>query len=87
MHGQWLYSDIVLYMKRKEVGRGLVSLERSVREEGNSLGFYVANSEEKLIRGVAAAETITTEDNKYTSFLTDKLFRYFLMQNSVKLTG
>ena len=25
--------------------------------------------------------------NKYTSFLTYKLFRYFLMQKSVKLTG
>ena len=26
------------------------------------LGFYVANSEESLITGVAAAETINTED-------------------------
>ena len=26
------------------------------------MGFYVANSEDKLIRGVAAAETINTED-------------------------
>ena len=36
--------------------------EQCVREEGYSLGFYVANSEENLIKGVAAAETITTED-------------------------
>ena len=28
----------------------------------NSLGFYVANSEKKLIRGVATTETINTED-------------------------
>ena len=32
------------------------------REEENSLGFYVANSEKNLIRGFTAAETINTED-------------------------
>ena len=36
--------------------------ERCVREEENSLGFYVLNSEENLIRGVAAAERINSED-------------------------
>ena len=51
-----------LYVKRKERGRGLMSVERCVKEEGNSLGFYVANSEENLIQGVAAAEAINTED-------------------------
>ena len=51
-----------LYVKRKEGGRGLMSVERCVKEEENSLGFYVANSEESLIRGVAATETINTED-------------------------
>ena len=51
-----------LYVKRKEGGRGLMSVERCVKEEENSLGFYVANSEKNLIRGVAAAETINTED-------------------------
>ena len=51
-----------LYLKKKEGGRGLMSVERCVREEENSLGFYVANSEENLINGVAAAETINTED-------------------------
>ena len=50
-----------LYMKRKEGGRGLIGVERCVREEENSLGFYVANSGEKLIRGVATAGTIRTE--------------------------
>ena len=39
-----------------------MSEERCVKEQENSLGFYVANSEENLIRGVAAAETINTED-------------------------
>ena len=37
-----------------------MSVERCVREEENILGFYVADSEEKLIRGVAVAETINT---------------------------
>ena len=52
-----------LYVKRKEGGRGLISVERCIREEENSLGFYVANSEENLIRGVLAAETINTREN------------------------
>ena len=50
-----------LYIKRKVGGRGLMSVECCVREE-NSLGCYVANSEENLIKGVYAAETINTED-------------------------
>ena len=50
-----------VYMKRKEGGRGLIGVERCVREEENSLGFYVANSREDLIRGVTAAEAIRTE--------------------------
>ena len=47
-----------LYVKRKERGRDLISVERCIREEENSLGFYVANLEENLIRAVSAAETI-----------------------------
>ena len=35
-------------------------MERCIREEENSLGFYVVNSEKNLIRGVPAAETINT---------------------------
>ena len=37
-------------------------MECCVREEENSLVFYVVNSEENLTREVAAAETINTED-------------------------
>ena len=48
-------------MKKKEGGRGLIGVKRCVREEENSLGFYVANSGENLIRGVAAARTIRME--------------------------
>ena len=51
-----------LYVKRKEGGRGLISVERCIREEENSLRFYVANSEETLIREVSAAETINTRE-------------------------
>ena len=46
-----------LYIKRKERGTGLIGVERQKR------GFYVANSEENLIKRVAAADTINTEDN------------------------
>ena len=56
-------SDVdILYVKRKEGGRGLISVERCIREEQNSLGFYVANSEENLIREVLTAETINTRE-------------------------
>ena len=51
-----------IYMKRKEGGRGLISVEQCVKGEENSLGFYVANSEELLIRGVCASGTIQTEE-------------------------
>ena len=47
-----------LYVKRKEGGRGLISVDQWIREEENSLGSYAANLEENLIRGVSAAEKI-----------------------------
>ena len=50
------------YKKRKKGGRSLVSVEHGIREEENSVGSYVANFEENLIRGVAAVETINNED-------------------------
>ena len=53
-----------LYIKRKEGGRGFISVERCASDEENSLGFYVANSDNNLIRGFAAAGTISTEDAK-----------------------
>ena len=51
-----------LYMRRKEGGCGLISVEQCVKGEENSLGFYVANSEDLLIRGVCASGTIQTEE-------------------------
>ena len=55
-------SDVDRLCLKRKGGRGLTSVEHCVREEENSLGFYVANSEENLIKGVAAAETINTEN-------------------------
>ena len=46
-----------LYIKRKEGGRDLMRIERCFRDEENRLGFYVVNSEDKLIRRVATADT------------------------------
>ena len=40
----------------------MISVKQCIREEENSLGFYAANSEENLIRGVSAAETINTKE-------------------------
>ena len=48
------------YIKRKEGGRGLMSIERYVRKEESS--FMLPYSEENLIRGVIVAETINIED-------------------------
>ena len=49
-----------LYITIKEEGRGLCSIEYAARGEENSLGYYVANSEETLMRGVRVAGTIKT---------------------------
>ena len=48
--------------RRVMSGTALMSVERCIREDKNSLGFYVTKSEENLIKGVAAAEIIKTED-------------------------
>ena len=48
--------------RRVMSGTALMSVERCIREDKNSLGFYVAKSEENLIEGVAAAEIINTEN-------------------------
>ena len=53
-------SDVYrLYVKRKEEG-----VEQCIREDENSLGFLVTNSNKNLIRGVSAAETINTRETK-----------------------
>ena len=47
-------------IQRKEGGPGLINVEQCVKGEENSPGFYVANSEELLIRGVCASGAIQT---------------------------
>ena len=50
-----------LYVERKgREGRGLINVEPCIREEENSSGFYVPNSEENLITGVSPADTTNT---------------------------
>ena len=44
-------------------------MECGVKEEENSLGFYVANSEENFISEVIASETISTEDTSISGEL------------------
>ena len=61
-----------LYVKRKERGRGLMGVERCVKGDENSMGFYVANSEENFIRGIAAAETINTENTLMSAELKEQ---------------
>ena len=51
-----------LYIKRKVGSRSLMSVERWVREEENSLSFYDNNSEENPIKGLSTAKMINTED-------------------------
>ena len=50
-----------LYLKRHDGGRRLINIEHCVRAEENSLGFYVLNSTDLLIKGVCASGTIETE--------------------------
>ena len=48
-----LKSDVDrFYIKRKVGGRGLMSVERYIREEENSFSFYVNNSEKKPHEGI-----------------------------------
>ena len=53
-----------LYAKIMEGGRSLIGVGRCIKEWENILGFYVANSEENLIKAVLEAETINTRETK-----------------------
>ena len=43
-------------------GRGLISCERCVRSQENSLGWYVKNSLEALLQGVRITSVIRSEE-------------------------
>ena len=47
-----------LYLARAKGGRGLINCEGCVSSEENSVGLYVKNSEEDLLRGVKATDFI-----------------------------
>ena len=51
-----------LYLKRKNGGRGLVSIETCVRLEENNLGLYVRESNEMLLKGVKKVDIINSEN-------------------------
>ena len=54
MYGAFhLNSDIDrLYLKQKHGGRGLISVEMSVRSKENNLGLHVHRSSEMLLKGI-----------------------------------
>ena len=51
-----------LYLKRKQGGRGLISIETCVRSEENNLGLYVRESNEMLLKGVKKVRIINTDN-------------------------
>ena len=51
-----------LYVKRREGGRGLISIESCVRSEENNLGMYVRDANEMLLKGVKKGKIIETEN-------------------------
>ena len=53
-----------MYVKRKDGGRGLISVEACVRSEENNLGLYIRDSNEQLWKGVKYSGIIKTEDVK-----------------------
>ena len=51
-----------LYVKRSEGGRGLISIERCIRQEENTLKVYMANSEENRMKGVCRLGRLEAEE-------------------------
>ena len=51
-----------LYLNRKHGGRSLISIEMSVRLEGNNLGLYVRGSNEMLLKGVKRVGIVKTKN-------------------------
>ncbi|XP_047484939.1 uncharacterized protein LOC125036390 [Penaeus chinensis] len=51
-----------LYVKRRDGGRGLISIERCVKDEESTLKVYVSKSQEKLLKGVAKFEELDARE-------------------------
>ena len=56
-------SDVAwLYVPRRKGGRGLISCEGCIRAEENSLGWYVKQSKEPMLKVASMKATIKTEE-------------------------
>ena len=65
-----------VYLSRGMRGRGLISFEGCIRMEENNLEWYVRNSNEPLIEGVRAVETI-----EYNNTVNKKEFKQSWMRS------
>ena len=74
-----------LYLAWAKGGRGLISCEGCVRSEENSLGLYVKNSEEDLLRGVKATDVIeykqSVESEEFKTALCEEKLRNWKRKN------
>ena len=65
-----------LYCKRKEGGRGLISIEDCITIEENSLGYYINTRQEQLLNEVCKENIIkerqSPEEKKKMSLKTEK---------------
>ena len=52
-----------LYWKRKEGGRGLISIEDCITIEENSLGYYINTKQEQLLKEVCKENIIKERQN------------------------
>ena len=64
MHGAFHPKSDVdrLYVKRSGGGRGLISIERCIRQQNNSLKVYMPNSKEKLMKGACKLGKLEAEE-------------------------
>ena len=49
---------MTIYIKRRQGGRGLISLEKCCAAELRSIDFYLENSEEELLKVEASLEKL-----------------------------
>ena len=68
----------ILYVSRKEGGKGLMSCESKIRSDEHNFGWYLKNSSEDLLRD--------SEVQKVSQFM-DSLLEIFLMAVRKKSPG
>ena len=62
-----------LYIRRKDGGRGLISIEDCVNSEKNNLAWYIKESVEPLLREVHMSNLIGIEDAKHPKELKSEI--------------